>query len=1055
MICSPAPRWSSRAPAELEGVRRLRRLTLCALVAASTAPFLPMAAGAQSWGASAFPWRNIGPSNMMGRISTIDALESDHRVVLIGSASGGVWLSKNAGTTFEPIFERYGSQSIGAVAFFQQDPDIIWVGTGEATNRNSTGWGDGIYKSTDGGKSFERVGLEDTHQIAEIVTHPTDPDVVYVAAVGQLWGDRGSRGLYKTTDGGTSWTELTNGLPDTPDVGATDVNLDPGEPDIVYVGLYARRRQPWTMTSGGPEGGVFKSTDGGRSFRKLTNGLPTGITGQVDLDIFRSDPRILVAYVEADENLPPRLDVPGSGIYRSEDRGETWTYIHRHTHRPYYHGQVRISPTDHQLIQVVARGAQYTEDGGETWEEGKWYSSGGGDDHDAWICPQHPEVVYSATDQGAHLQHGPGGHISFTNMAIGQYYAIGVDMRDPYWVYGGLQDNGGWTIPSRTRNRNGIRMDHAIEVNGGDGFHMEPDPEDWRTVYTTVHVGYFGKIDMLTREREFITPTPATTVNFEDYYDPEFDERPTDYTINGEEAWAWRDLPNRTINGSILPPQFRWNWNSPLALSPTNPQTIYVGSSHLFKSTDRGRTWRIISPDLTQNDPATRNSTHSGGLVRDVTGAENWNTIFAVSESPLDPQIVWTGSDDGRVHVTRDGGETWTDVTGDIPGFPVRGWVSRVEASRFGEGTAYLTVDNHRLGDTAPYVWKTEDLGRTWTSLAGTLPNPPSRGLTIHTVVEDPVNPDLLFLGTEFGVYASTDGGARWEPFMNGLPPVAARDLIIHPRDGDLVAGTHGRSIWIADDVSPLRQLDDAVRAAPLHAFDNPVATRWLDRTSFRHRTSLTFNGGNPRSGGAINFWLGGGADSVTIEVSDPLGPGVRTWKVRAEPGVNRAYWDFRWDPEAEVLEGIRARLRTVAARTREVVEATRDTALLRTHRLDLIAHGRFPGLFRDVEYSDQDDPRTLLLDHLDAVTERLEEASSIQALSGLRSQLMSYSLFLGDDVFFGLYGDPPSGTVAPAGTYRVRIAGSVGTVEGTLSVRDDPIRTRDGAERVIGSEPW
>jgi photosystem II stability/assembly factor-like uncharacterized protein len=871
---------------------------------------------------------------MMGRITSIDALETDHRVAVIGSASGGVWLTRNAGTTVESIFDDYGTQSIGAVAFFQGDPDIIWVGTGEAANRNSVGWGDGVYRSTDGGETFERVGLEDTYQIAEIVTHPTDPEVAYVAALGQLWGRRGSRGLFRTTDGGRSWTELTNGLPDLPTVGASDVNLDPSNPQVVYVGMYQRLRQPWTMTSGGPDGGIFKSTDGGESFHKLTVGLPTGETGMIDVDVYRADPRILVAYVEADENLPFDLDVPGSGIYRSEDAGETWRYIHRHTHRPYYHGKVRIDPTDDQRIQIVARGAQYTTDGGETWREGKYYSSGGGDDHDAWICPQHPEVVYSATDQGAHVQLADGGHLSMINMPIGQYYAIGVDMRDPYWVYGGLQDNGGWVIPSRTRNRNGIRNDHAIEVNGGDGFHMEPDPTDWRTVYTAVHVGYFGRIDMLTREKTFITPTPESTINFHDFYDPDFSETQTDYTINPEEAWAWRDIPNRTINGSILPPQFRWNWNSPLAMSPSNPHTIYVGGNYVFKSTDRGETWRIISPDLTGNDPETRNSTSSGGLVRDVTGAENNNTVYALAESPRDPEVVWAGSDDGHVHVTRDGGESWTEVTSSIPGFPDRGWVSRIEAGHHAAGTAYVTVDNHRMGDNDPYVWKTTDFGDNWTSLVGDLPVPGARGHTLHTIVEDPVAPGLLFLGTEFGVYVSTDGGATWEAFMDGLPPVAVRDLIIHPRDADLVAGTHGRSIWIVDDISPLRQLTPEVRSSPIHVFEGPVATQWLDRTNFSNRGSLDFRGENPRRGARISFWLPDApAGSVRVEVIDPVSGGSRIMEVRGRQGVNRVYWDFGWDTPDDVLDAYRTRLTGILADIRERVRETRDTALLRSHR--------------------------------------------------------------------------------------------------------------------------
>jgi len=990
-------------------------------------------------------WRNIGPSNMMGRISSIDAMDSDHRVVVVGSASGGVWLSKNAGTTFEPIFDDYGTQSIGGVAFFQGDSDIIWVGTGESENRNSVGWGDGIYKSTDGGETFEHMGLEDTYQISEIVVHPTNPDVVYAAAVGQLWGRKGRRGLFKTTDGGETWRELTNGLPDNERVGATDINLHPDQPDVLYAGMYDRLRRPWTMTSGGPVGGVYKSTDGGESWRELTNGLPTGATGNVDVDIFRGDPRILVAYVGADEDMPADMSVPGSGIYRSEDGGESWEYILRHVHRPYYHGQVRINPQDDQLIQVVSRGARYTEDGGETWEDGKWYSSGGGDDHDAWICPEHPDVVYSATDQGAHLQLADDAHLSFTNMPVGQYYEVGVDMRDPYWIYGGLQDNGGWASPSRTRNGNGIRMDHNIKVNGGDGFHMTADPTNWRTVYTTAHVGYFGRIDMLTREHVFITPTPETTVNFYEFYDPDFPETPTEYTINGEEAWLWRDIPNRTINGSILPPQFRWNWNSPLTMSPNNPRTIYVGSSHLFKSTDRGETWTIISPDLTENDPETRNSTWSGGLVRDVTGAENWNTIYAVDESPVDPEVVWVGTDDGNVQVTRDGGDSWTNVTSNMPGFPARGWVTRVTPSHHDRGTAYVTVDNHRLGDNEPYVWATTDFGQSWEDLSGDLPAQGTpRGLTLHMIVEDPVNPDLLFLGSEFGAFFSLDGGQTWDPFMNGLPPVAVRDLVIHPRDADLVAGTHGRAVWIADDLTPLRQLSAAVRSSDVHLFENPVATKWLDRTNYSLRTELKFNGENPPEGGAINFYLGTDpSDTVTVEVSDPIDGRSRSWTVDASAGINRAYWDFEFLPPEVEREAFRRELRRVHGETVEALEASRDTAVLRVMHLDLIADGRYPSPFDDYEYSDLTDVRTALADHLDAIGQRLNEAETADDLNDLREQLLNYSVIVGDRAFLGFYPDQLRPTEAEAGSYRVELTVDGRTYTGSLRVREDPLKTR------------
>ncbi|MFB3133280.1 MAG: WD40/YVTN/BNR-like repeat-containing protein, partial [Rhodothermales bacterium] len=682
-----------------------------------------------------FRWRNIGPANMMGRISCLDGYDADWRVQLIGAASGGVWKTTNGGVTFTPIFDRYGSQSIGDVAFFQPDTSIIWVGTGEATNRNSVGWGDGVYKSSDGGKTFQHMGLRETYQIAEIAPHPTDSNTVYVAALGHLFAHTGDRGLFKTTDGGQTWQKLTNGLPDDGKTGATVVVIHPKNPEIVFVGMYERLREPHNMHSGGANGGLFQSTDGGQSWRKLTNGLPIGDTGQIDLDIYLKNPDVMMAYVEADENLPE--GVPGGGIYRSDDGGASWTFLLKHFSRPYYHGRIRIHPADDSLIYVVSRDFQYSTDGGKTYERGHPWSTDGGDDHDLWISPQNGDVMLLATDQGARITiDGGKSALSFNNMAIGQYYAIGVDQRDPYWVYGGLQDNGGWAIPSNSRDRAGILTDHVTVINGGDGFHMQVDPTDWRTVFTTTHVGYFGRLNRATGEHGFITPRPHTIVNFDAVYDPDFDETPIDYTINPGDYWTWGSPSDPSINGSALPPQFRYNWNAPLVLSPSNPRTIYVGGNYLFKSVDQGKFWRIISPDLTKNDPATRNSMNSGGLTKDVTGAENHHTIYTIDESPLNPGVVWAGTDDGNVQLTRDGGTTWTNVSAAIPGMPDGIWVSRVEASKFDEATAYVTLDGHWIGDTNPYVYQTTDFGATWTDIAGDIPRE-TPGNSVYTIVED------------------------------------------------------------------------------------------------------------------------------------------------------------------------------------------------------------------------------------------------------------------------------------------------------------------------------
>ena len=1009
-------------------------------------------------------WRNIGPSNMMGRISAIDAVDDDFRTVLIGTASGGVWKSTNAGTTVEPIFDDYGSQSIGDVKFFQGNPEIIWVGTGEATNRNSVGWGDGIYKSTDGGETFEQVGLERSYQIGEIAPHPSDPDVVYVAVPGNLWDYDGIRGLYRTTDGGETWEKLTDGLPDDGRTGAIDVEVNPENPDVVYAGFMHRIRKPWEMHVGGENAGIYKSTDGGDSWEKLGGGLPEDTVGMVDIDIYQQNPEILTAFVGAPSEVPRDLSEPGPGVYRSEDGGETWSYQLRHTSRPHYHGQVRINPTDSSEVYLVSRVFMFSDDGGDTWTGDRPFSTGGGDDHDLWISPENGDVMYSATDQGAHLTMGGDGHVSFTNMAIGQYYEIGVDDRDPYWIYGGLQDNGGWAVPNRTRNRNGVRMDHAIKVNGGDGFHMTASPADWRTVYTTAHVGYFGRIDMKTRERTFITPTPSTTLNFREHHRPDYPESQTVYTIDPGEHWLWFDLTARQINGSILPPQFRWNWNAPMTLSPSSPQTVYVGANHVFRSRDRGETWRIISPDLTKNRPETRNSSRSGGTVRDVTGAENYHTIYTLAESPVDPTVIWAGTDDGNVQVTRDGGGSWTNVEPEMPGLPEGLVVSHVEPSHHDAAVAYVAIEGHRTGDTAPYIYRTDDYGQSWTRITDGIPSE-HPGNSVYVVVEDPEDPDLLFAGTEFGAFVSLDRGASWQPFMNGLPPVAVRDLVIHPREDDLVAGTHGRSVWVADDVSPLRALTDSVRDRPVHVFENPVATRWLDRTNYSLRTSLKFNGENPPDGAAISFWKGSGpeADTATVIVEDPMSGHRAEFRTPADDGLNRAYWDLSFAPAEEAVSEYRSRLLDAAAHVRSRLRQLEPEGQAgpAAPPLDLIADDllepqRSPDRFDGVEYPTDDpstdgperkggeDDRAILTTHLEAVTDSLEAKESPgewRELNGLRSHLEAYSPVVGDTAFTGLYPEPLSPTEAAPGEYRVRLRLGGASARGAVRLREDPMK--------------
>ncbi len=954
-------------------------------------------------------WRNIGPANMTGRIAAIEALSTDHRYVVVASASGGVFLSTNAGITWDPIFDRSeGAGSIGSVAIFEANPDIIWVGTGEAANRNSSGWGNGLFKTTDGGKTWRHVGLTKTHHIAEIALHPTNPDIAYAASPGHLWGYSGDRGLFKTTDGGTTWTKLAGGLPNDGRTGATEVLMDPRNPDVLYAGMYHRLRQPATMHSGGPSGGIFKTRDGGRTWQRLSKGLAAGDSGMIDLSIHLTNPDIVVAAYEADENIPydparpTSAQTPGSGIYISQDGGASWTWLLKTHLRPFYHGQVHIDPKNPKRIFSVGREFKVSLDGGVTWRD-KWWG-GGGDDHDFWMAPYDPKIFYTATDQGAYLTVDDGQTIlSFDNMAIGQYYKVGVDMRDPYWVVGGLQDNALWSGPSNSREARGILNMHNTWLGEGDGFAALVDPTDYRVVYMVNHVGFAMRLNFETREPTFITPTPETVVNFSDYSDVGYSETPIRYTIDPGEHWFRYGRPNRPL----MPPHFRFNWNSPLAMSPTNPRTLYFAGNHVFKSVDRGDTWRIISPDLTTNDAKLRNPSNSGGLTREVTGGENHFTVYDVRESPLDPALVWAGTDDGNVQVTRNGGANWTNVRANLPGVTGEVWVSRVEPSHHAVGTAYVVLDNHRRDDMNPHVFVTRDFGATFSNITGNLPD----GIGSYVISEDPVNPNLLFLGTEFGVYASIEGGRTWFKLSSGMPNVAVLDLVIHPRDGDLIAGTHGRAVWILDDLTPLRQMTPVVADTAAHLFRSEAATTWVTIDLGRKQEDFLFRGANPPSGASINFWLRTAPQgSVTLEVSEFAGEriaAVRLGAGGAQAGINRAHWNFQFPSTPAERRAMATRLdAAITFLDGRVVETARRQQL-----------GRL---------------RTALA-----------AASTDAALNQVRLELVTD--FNGQAAGRPLFGMPIGTATAGAGTYRVTLRINGQTLEGTLTVRDDPMMAEHG----------
>ena len=839
-------------------------------------------------------WRNIGPGNFSGRFVDVEALDNDFSHVVAASASGGVWKSVNAGTTWKPIFDDYGSASIGDIAIFQNDPNIIWVGTGEANNRNSVAWGDGIYKSTDGGKSFHHMGLKNTYQIARVVVHPTHRNIVYVAAIGYLWGYIGDRGLFKTTNGGKSWDKLTNGLPDDGKTGAIDLVIDRGNPNTLYVAFYQRLRKPNRFDSGGPNGGIFKTTDGGDTWAKLTNGLPAGETGRIGLDIYQSNPKILMAIIE--HGFQPREDNPdyynmkllGTGIYRSEDGGQNWQYMNRYNNRPFYYSQIRINPLDDQRVYVLTTTIRLSEDGGKTFVPGGLEFEGGLDYHGMWLDPSNKDRYYLAKDKGLTLTYDHGKTFQlFDHIPVGQFYALGVDMRDPYFVYGGTQDNGTWGGPNFSKDVRGVLNDSWWKLHWGDGMFVQVDPTDWRQVYTEAENGSFRRYNAETRQVEFSRPNPSNIINYNDY------------------------VKVGSAPGNRLPKQFRFNWRAPLVMSPHNPQTLYLGSNYLFETVDGGYHWRIASPDLSTNNPAKQDAL-SGGLTRDMSGAETHCAITSISVSPLNSALLWVGTDDGNIQITRNGGVNWTNIRENIPGVPDGMWVSCVEASHFDEGICYVTFDGHRSADLSSWIYKTNDFGKTWNKITNNIPD----GHSMYVIREDLKNRNLLFAGSEFACFVSLNGGQFWTRFMNNMPTVAFYDLVIHPRDGDLIAGTHGRGFWIADDITPLQQLTNSILDSEAHIFTNRPMTIWQDASRGGVRGQMFYAGENPPyipkrenivrakliSGGLINYYLKSKSKEVSIEITELLGVKKRTISVPGESGLNRVLWNFRFDPTPEQI---------------------------------------------------------------------------------------------------------------------------------------------------------
>lgn len=852
----------------------------------------------------ALTFREIGPAAMGGRIDDFAVVENNPDIIYVGAATGGIFKTVNGGVTWESIFDNEATSSIGALAIAPSDPSIIWAGTGEANNRQSSSWGNGVYKSTDAGKTWQHVGLAETHHIGRIVVHPTDPNTAYVAAVGRLWGPSKERGVYKTTDGGKTWSNI---LFINEDTGVTDITLDYESPGTLIAAAYQRRRTAFGFNGSGPGSGLYKTTDGGMTWKKLEKGLPWDPnprpaaqpaggfgggggqggggqgggaaaalaqaqvqrpatppltpeqikeTGRIGVTFYRRDTRIVYALIEH----------AAGGVFRSEDKGETWTRMSDTNPRGMYFSQVRIDPNNDQRIWIGGVEMGYSDDGGRNFRN-NLVQRVHSDIHAIWVDPRDSNHLLVGCDGGVYMSRDRGHNWNFVNtIPLGQFYEIGLDMAKPYHICGGLQDNNAWCGPSATTDNRGITNAEWFTVGGGDGFYARVDPNDPNIVYAESQDGNVLRRDLKTHESRSIRP-PA----------PE-----------GE--------------------RYRFQWNSPIVVSSHDPKVIYYGGNYLFKSTDRGDGWTRLGPDLTTGQE--RDKLPIMGKVPDKTtlsrhdGVQAWPAITTIDESPMNANLLWVGTDDGNLQVSRDGGQNWKNVAEKVKGVPKGTYVTRVIASRFSEGTAYATFDGHRSNDFNIYVYMTTDYGETWKPIRNGLSDDAG---TVHVIREHHRNPKLLFLGTEHGLYISFDQGARWSRLKLNLPTVPVDDIAIHPRDNDLVIATHGRSIWILDDITPLEQMTDAALGENLHLFDPRVTTDWriANRGGGFYGHEI-FMGPNPPRGAIIQYYLKSKPeekDRVRVTISDKDGKVLRELNGARNAGMNRVTWDLRTRP-ATVAEG-------------------------------------------------------------------------------------------------------------------------------------------------------
>lgn len=793
--------------------------------------------------------RSVGPAVTGGRIHDIEALPNDPATIYVASASGGLWKTTNKGTTWTPLFQDQAVSTFGDVTIAPSNPEIVWVGTGEQNNRQSSSWGNGVYRSLDGGRTWTHLGLEETRHVGRIRVHPRNPDIAYVAALGNLWIAGVDRGVFKTSDGGKSWQKVlyVNDV-----TGVVDLAMDSSNPDILYAAAYQRLRQPFGFNGGGPGSGIYKTTDGGRNWRPLTNGIPSGDKGRIGIALSLSNPRVLNATIET--GSPDT-----QGTYRSEDGGEKWTRVNPLNPRPMYYSHVYIDPREERRVYLLGTNSYRSEDGGRKFDEiafSPTYDVGVHRDHHAlWINPADTRHLYLGTDGGFYESWDRGETwTKVDNLTLAQFYAIGVDSREPYYIYGGLQDNHSWMVPSATRHWAGILRDDWKQIGFSDGMFQQPDPTNHRYVYSNATSGSLTRVDAETGDILSIRPTPPA----------------------GE-------------------PPYRFYWTTPSLVSQHDPQVVYFGGNRLLMSRDRGLTWdrtEDLSRRIDRDTLPIMGVVGKGIRLSRHDGVGAFGTAVTVAESPVDASVLWVGFDDGNVQVSQDRGATWTEVSRNVRGVPDGTFVSRIVASNAGAGVAYAAFDGHRSGDFRPYAYRTRDFGRSWEPLMNGLPSG-----SVNVIREHPRNVNLLFVGTEHALYASVDAGANWAKFTGGLPTTLYADVLIHPRDNDLVIGTHGRGLWVVDDITPLEEwaADSAIPGTKLFAVRPATIFQFWKDESYRGNSEVA--GENPPFGALVSYHLTRPVPSARITVSNRQGKALRTLEVPATAGLHRVIWDLRHEP--------------------------------------------------------------------------------------------------------------------------------------------------------------